>query len=106
MKAIALRTETLEAAALHAGTPAFGAAWLYTAAAEELVQTLTGPAAEPLEQPAALAARLRELEAGCGADGFAPTPAPRPRPPRPRRSPRWRPRSRRCAVSSCSTPRR
>jgi uncharacterized membrane protein YccC len=64
-KAMALRTETLEAAALHAGSPAFGAAWLYTAAAEELIQTLTGPAAEPLGEPQALVARLRELEAEC-----------------------------------------
>jgi hypothetical protein len=74
-KAMALRTETLEAAALHAGSPAFGAAWLYTAAAEELIQTLTGPSAEPLEGRESLAARLRELEAECADLELAPTPA-------------------------------
>lgn len=76
MRTLALRTETLEAASLHAATPDFGAAWLYTAAAEQLVQTVTGPAADPVEQPEVLAARLRELQAECEGDGFAPTPAP------------------------------
>ena len=64
IKALALRTETLEGAALPAATTAFGAAWLYTAAAEDLVRTLAGPAAEPIADRAELAARLQVLAAG------------------------------------------
>jgi uncharacterized membrane protein YccC len=71
MRALALRTETLEAAELHSARPEFGAAWVYTAAAEELVQTLTGPRAEPLEDPETLASRLRAI-----ADGDPPEPLP------------------------------
>ena len=71
MKALALRTETVEAAALPTAGPGFGAAWLYTAASEGLVQTLTGPAAAALDDREALADgpardRLRLRSRCCG----------------------------------------
>ena len=71
MKALALRTETVEGAALPTAGPAFGAAWLYTAASEALVRTLTGPSAAPLDDPEPIVTGLRAVASACEADDAA-----------------------------------
>jgi hypothetical protein len=64
MDLLVLRTETTEGVALRGSDRTFAAAWTFTAAAEELVRTLTGPRAEPVADPAALSARLRAVTRG------------------------------------------
>jgi uncharacterized membrane protein YccC len=66
-RALQLRTETVDAAALPDITPAFVASWTYLAAAENLIRMLVGPKpiTETVENRAALAADLRAIGARC-----------------------------------------
>jgi uncharacterized membrane protein YccC len=64
LQLVRLRAETAEAGALPGAPGVPAATWLYLAAAEDLVRKLTGPAAEPAGDPAALAGRLRALATG------------------------------------------
>lgn len=65
MDLVVLRTETTEGVALRGSKRAFAAAWTFTAAAEELVRTLTGPRAGRVADPKALTARLRAVADDC-----------------------------------------
>jgi uncharacterized membrane protein YccC len=65
MRALQLRTETVEAAALPMTTPASGAMWTYLAASEDLIRLLTGPSGQPVDDAVGLAGRLRVIEAQC-----------------------------------------
>jgi uncharacterized membrane protein YccC len=66
-RALQLRTETVNAAALPDGTPAFVASWTFLAAAENLIRMLVGPKTmtETAENRSALAADLRAIVARC-----------------------------------------
>ena len=76
MDLLVLRTETTEGVALRGSRGAFAAAWTFTAAAEELVRTLTGPRAEPIADPAALSARLRAVTRACRPEAVSPPSSP------------------------------
>jgi uncharacterized membrane protein YccC len=83
-RALQLRTETVDAAALPDVTPAFVASWTYLAAAENLIRMLVGPKpmTETVENRAALAADLRAIGARCRpTDGAAPVGRQSPEPP-------------------------
>jgi hypothetical protein len=82
-RAVQLRTETVEVAALPDTTPAFAA---YVGAAEDLMRALVGPASDPMptDGRVELARRLRAVEAQCSPDEPTrpcrrPTLVPRPR---------------------------
>jgi hypothetical protein len=64
-RALQLRTETIEAAALPGTSQSFAAAWTFVAAAEDLMRLMVGPDARPLPEPAATARRLGEVESRC-----------------------------------------
>jgi len=64
-RALQLRTETIEAAALPGTSQAFGAAWTFVAAAEDLMRLMAGPDARPLPDPDAAVRRLGEIESRC-----------------------------------------
>ena len=66
-RALQLRTETIESAAIAGTGPGFGAAWTYLAAAEDLGRTLVGPEAHAGPRPdgVPLAAALRVVEQRC-----------------------------------------
>jgi hypothetical protein len=80
-RALQLRTETIEAAALPGTSQAFGAAWTFVAAAEDLMRLIVGPEACPLPDPAAAARRLGEVESGCQPGPSVKVPAAREAPP-------------------------
>jgi uncharacterized membrane protein YccC len=79
-RAVQLRTETVEAAAIPDTTPAFAASWTYVGAAEDLMRALIGTGSEPipLDDRAELAHRLRAVEAQCSPDGPQPSAAAPP----------------------------
>lgn len=65
-RALQLRTETVETTALPDASSGAAASWTYTAAAEDLIRALAGPAAD--SQPGdrtELTARLRAIEDHC-----------------------------------------
>ena len=69
-RALQLRTETVETMALPDSSSATAASWTYTAAAEDLVRTLTGLAGEhEADDRADLAGQLRDIEERCTPDG-------------------------------------
>ena len=77
-RALQLRTETVEAAALPDAGPAAAASWTYTAAAEDLIRALAGPAEQrETGDRAGLAAQLRAIEEHCTPDGTTDTGPPR-----------------------------
>jgi uncharacterized membrane protein YccC len=77
MDVLVLRAETAEGIALRGAGRPFAPAWIFTAAAEQLVRTLTGVHAEPVADAPQLAARLRRIAADCHAveAGGPPPPA-------------------------------
>jgi hypothetical protein len=73
-RALQLRTETVDAAALPDAIPAFAASWTYLAAAEDLIRILVGP--KPLTETArnrsTLAAQLLAIAARCSSTAGTP----------------------------------
>ncbi len=66
-RALQLRTETVDAAALPDATPAFAASWTFLAAAEDLIRMLVGPQpiTQTIQNRSLLAAQLRAIAARC-----------------------------------------
>jgi hypothetical protein len=64
-RALQLRTETIEAAALPGTSQSFAAAWTFVAAAEDLMRLMVGPEGRPLPDPAGSVRRLGEVENRC-----------------------------------------
>jgi uncharacterized membrane protein YccC len=83
-RALQLRTETVDAAALPDATPEFAASWSFLAAAENLIRILTGPkpTTEPIDSRRLLARQLQTIaEPGsptAPADEQPPDPPPPP----------------------------
>jgi uncharacterized membrane protein YccC len=64
-RALQLRTETIEAAALPGTSKSFAAAWTFVVAAEDLMRLMVGPEGRPLPDPAGSVRRLGEVENRC-----------------------------------------